>query len=281
MAGRLPKCDGASESQSEAETPPERLALPDSSQLAYRRLAAAPGAPARPGIVFLGGFASDMGGIKATALAAHCRARGMALLRFDYLGHGASSGRFAEGTIGRWRNDALAALDRLTEGPQILVGSSMGAWIMLLVAAARPQRVAGLVGIAAAPDFTERLIRPALSPAQRAALAEHGALELPSEYGPPLTVTAALLEEGRGHLLLDQPLPFRGPVRLLHGMADKDVPWTLSQEILARLAGEDIVLTLIKDGDHRLSRSQDLARILAAVDELTGATLTLPLTLPP
>jgi pimeloyl-ACP methyl ester carboxylesterase len=259
------------ESDSETDGPPALLELPHGGRLAYRRIAAPPGASARPGIVFLGGFASDMGGTKATALAAHCRARGLALLRFDYRGHGASSGRFADGTIGAWREDALAALDGLTQGPQILVGSSMGGWIMLLLAIARPERVAGLVGIASAPDFTERLVRPALAPAQAALLAERGRLEVPSEYGPPLVITAALLEEGRRHLLLDRPLPFRGPVRLLHGLADRDVPWTLSQAILERLAGEDLVLTLIKDGDHRLSRPQDLARILAAVDELAGA----------
>ena len=258
------------ESRSDLEAPPGQLELPDGGHLAFRRIAARAGAPPRPGIVFLGGFASDMGGTKATALAAHCRARGLALLRFDYQGHGASSGRFEEGTIGLWRNDALAALDRLTAGPQILVGSSMGGWIMLLLAAARPQRVAGLVGIAAAPDFTERLIRPALSPAQRAALAQAGRLELPSAYGPPIIVTARLMEEARRHLLLDKPLAFAGPVRLLHGMADKDVPWTLSRLVAERLAAADLVLTLVKDGDHRLSRPQDLARILAAVDELAG-----------
>ncbi|MFO1058339.1 MAG: alpha/beta fold hydrolase [Dongiaceae bacterium] len=258
------------ESRSDLEAPAEQLELPDGGHLAFRRIAAPAGALPRPGVVFLGGFASDMGGTKATALAAHCRARGLALLRFDYRGHGASSGRFEEGTIGGWRNDALAALDRLTEGPQILVGSSMGGWIMLLLAAARPQRVAGLVGIAAAPDFTERLIRPALSPAQRAALAEAGRIELPSDYGPPLAVTAGLMSEARRHLLLDRPLAFAGPVRLLHGMADKDVPWTLSRLVAERLAAADVVLTLVKDGDHRLSRPQDLARILAAVDELAG-----------
>lgn len=274
MAGRLPKCDDMSQSHSDPEGP-AFLALPDGARLAYRRIAAAADAPARPGIIFLGGFASDMGGTKATALAAHCRARGLALLRFDYRGHGASSGRFAEGTIGAWRDDALAVLERLSSGPQILVGSSMGGWIMLLAAAARPARIAGLVGIAAAPDFTERLIRPALSPAQRAALAAAGSLELPSGYGPPLTLTAGLMTEARRHLLLDRPLPFRGPVRLLHGMADKDVPWTLSRLVAERLASADVVLTAIKDGDHRLSRPQDLARLTAAVDELVGGTFAL------
>jgi pimeloyl-ACP methyl ester carboxylesterase len=258
------------ESDSETDGPPALLELPHGGRLAYRRIAAPPGASARPGIVFLGGFASDMGGTKATALAAHCRARGLALLRFDYRGHGASSGRFADGTIGAWCEDALAALDGLTQGPQILVGSSMGGWIMLLLAIARPERVAGLVGIASAPDFTERLVRPVLTPAQAALLAERGRIEVPSEYGPPLVITAALLEEGRRHGLLDRPLPFGAPVRLLHGLADRDVPWTLSQAILERLDGDDVVLTLIKDGDHRLSRPQDLARLLAAVDELAG-----------
>ena len=196
---------------------------PDGTTIGYRARAAAAG-PRRPGVLFLGGYGSDMGGTKAVALDGHCRARGLACLRFDYSGHGVSSGRLVDGTIGSWRDDALAVLDGLTAGPQVLVGSSMGAWIMLLVALARPDRVAGLVGIAAAPDFTEDLIRPALGPAEQAALARDGMLQRPSDDGPPLVFGARLLAEGARHLVLRADLPIAAPVRLLHGMADKDIP---------------------------------------------------------
>jgi pimeloyl-ACP methyl ester carboxylesterase len=225
-----------------------------------------------PGVVFLGGFASDMTGTKATFLESHCRKRGQAFVRFDYFGHGRSSGRFADGTIGRWRDDALAVIDRLTQGPQILVGSSMGGWLMLLAALARPRRIAGLVGIAAAPDFTEALMWAELSPAAREQLLRTGQWLEPSRYGPDLPITRRLIEEGRRHLLLDAPVAIAAPVRLLHGMADPDVPWRWALRIAERLTGADVVVTLIKDGDHRLSRPEDLARLAATVDELSSAT---------
>lgn len=251
------------------DTPPEALALPDGTRIAYRRLAARDG-DGRPGIVFLSGFASDMTGTKGTALATWAQERGRALLRFDYSGHDQSSGAFRDGTVGRWTADALAALDRLTAGPQILVGSSMGGWIMLLAALARPDRIAGLVGIAAAPDFTEDLIWAAMPPETRARLLAEGVIQQPSQYqDAPLEISRALIEDGRRHLVLHGPIDIRCTVRLLHGMADPDVPWQTSIRLAEQLAGENVTVMLIKDGDHRLSREEDLQRIFAAVDEIS------------
>ncbi len=251
------------------DSPHETLTLPDGTRLAYRWLAARAGG-ARPGIVFLSGFASDMTGTKGTALAAWARERGQALLRFDYSGHGRSSGAFRDGTIGRWTADALAAIDRLTEGPQLVVGSSMGGWIMLLAALARRERVAGLVGIAAAPDFTEELMWAKMPAETRARLLADGVIELPSQYqDAPLEIGRALIEDGRRHLLLRAPIDIGRPVRLLHGMADPDVPWQTSARLTERLAGDDVTLTLIKDGDHRLSREEDLDRLFAVIAELS------------
>ncbi len=219
-----------------------------------------------PGVVFLGGFMSDMSGTKARFLEAWCAQRGWAYLRFDYFGHGASDGRFEHGTIGRWTDDAIGIIDALTQGPQILVGSSMGGWIMLLAALARPERIAALVGIAAAPDFTEDLMLPAFSADERAALERDGRITQPSDYSEsPYTITKALIDDARQHLLLRQSLPLTMPVRLLHGQQDPDIPWQRSLTLTDRLAAADVRLTLIKDGDHRLSRDKDL--------ELLGQTL--------
>jgi pimeloyl-ACP methyl ester carboxylesterase len=242
----------------------ETLARPDGATIAYHRL---PGAA--PGIVFLGGLRSDMTGTKALFLEEYCRRRGRAYLRFDYFGHGASSGDFALGTIGRWRDDAVAVIDSLTERPQILVGSSMGGWIMLLAALARPERVAALIGIAAAPDFTEELLPKRLTPAQRREIEERGAVTLPSDYDPAgYLYTRALIEEGRQHLLLGKPIPLDMPVRLLHGLADASVPWQLSLRLAERLASRDVLVTLVKGGDHRLSSEPDLARLGQTLDAL-------------
>ena len=210
-----------------------------------------------------------MTGIKATFLDEFCAARGLGLLRFDYSGHGASSGRFEDGTIGRWLEDAIAIIDRASEGRLILVGSSMGGWIMLLAALARPGRVAGLIGLAPAPDFTEALIWDGLTDDERDRLSRTGRLEIPSDYSEEPTIfTRALIEEGRRHLLLSAPIGIRCPVRLLHGMADPDVPYRLSLELAQRVAGEDVRVTLIKNGDHRLSRADDLALLGATLEEL-------------
>ena len=231
-----------------------RLDRGDGVELAWARI---PGNG--PAIVFLPGFKSDMNGSKALDLAEFCAERGRAMLRFDYSGHGESGGKFADGTIGRWTEDALAAIDRLTTGNIILVGSSMGGWIALLAALVRPERVAAVVGIAAAPDFTEKLMWEAMSPAERATIQRDGVLHVPSQYGDAYPVTLRLIEEGREHLLLDTPIRLDCPVRLLHGQRDPDVPWEHSLRIASAISTGNVQVTLVKDGDHRLSRPEDLA----------------------
>jgi pimeloyl-ACP methyl ester carboxylesterase len=242
---------------------PEILTRDDGATIAYQRLAGAV-----PGIVFLGGFHSDMTGNKALYLEDYCRRRGQAFLRFDHFGHGASSGEASRGTIGRWVEDAIAVLDSLTQGQQILVGSSMGGWIMLLAALARPARIDALVGVAAAPDFIEDLLWPRLDPAQRQQLRETGAVTLPSEYDPAgYTYRLGLFEDGRRHLVMRDAIALDCPVRLLHGMADNSVPWQTSLSLAARLTSSDVVVSLVKDGDHRLSREGDLSRLGRTLDE--------------
>lgn len=241
------------------------IAARGDATIAYR---ATPGGA--PGVVFLPGYRSVMTGEKATALAAFARARGQALVRFDYRGHGMSSGRFEDLVLSDWLDDALAILDRLTQGPQILVGSSMGGYLSLLAARARPGRIAGLVTVAAAADFTERLLLARLDDAQRAAFERTGLLREPSLYeadGYPFTWK--LVEDGRRHLLLDQPIDLACPVRLLHGMQDPDVPWAISLEIADRLAGDDVRVHLVKDGDHRLSRPADLRLLTDTLADLS------------
>jgi pimeloyl-ACP methyl ester carboxylesterase len=227
-----------------------------------------------PTIVFLPGFRSNMTGDKASGLAAFAAARGNAMLRFDYSGHGASGGDFLHGTIGIWVADALTAIDRLTTGDLLLVGSSMGGWIALLTALARPERVKALVGIAAAPDFTERLMWDSMAPAERARLVRDGVLHIPSQYGEPTPITLRLIEDGRDRLVLNAPIPFAGKLRLLHGQADPDVPWELALRIAERATTDNVEITLVKDGDHRLSRPRDLAllyRTVGALLEQDGA----------
>lgn len=225
-----------------------------------------------PGVVFLTGFRSDMTGQKALALEAHCRDRGQAFVRFDYTGHGASSGAFADGTVGKWAADAVSVIDELTRGPQILVGSSLGGWIMLLVSLARPHRIAGLLGIAAAPDFTEDLIWPALSLSQRARLRRTGHIDAPNARpDDPYPITWSLIEDGRRQLVMRRPIGFSGPVRLLHGLNDCDVPWQTALDLQTRLAGPDVEVTLIKTGDHRLSQPQDILHLTRTLDALAGS----------
>lgn len=240
-----------------------RLARQDGVELAWKRL------PGRsPTIVFLPGFRSDMEGSKALRLASFAAARGQSMLRLDYAGHGVSGGRFEDGTIGLWTGDALQIIDRLTAGPLLIVGSSMGGWIGLNLALARPERVMGYVGIAAAPDFTERLIWAAMPPAARERLTAEGVVHVPSAYGEPLPITLALIEEGRRHLCLDGPIALRCPVRLLQGQRDPDVPWDLALTLAERLESDDVIVTLIKDGDHRLSREADLQALEDVVARL-------------
>jgi pimeloyl-ACP methyl ester carboxylesterase len=219
-------------------------------------------------VVWLGGFRSDMTGTKAEALAEWAADAGRGYLRFDYFGHGQSSGDFQAGTISRWREDALAVIDELTEGPLILVGSSMGGWISCLVALVRPDRMAALALIAPAPDFTEKLMGPNLPPEARAALAADGVWLQPSAYGDPTPITQALIEDGDRWSILPGPVPIEVPVRILQGGDDPDVPWRHALELAQSLKGDDVVFSLIKDGDHRLSRPQNIARMVAMVAEL-------------
>ncbi|MEO3432558.1 alpha/beta hydrolase [Inquilinus sp. CAU 1745] len=245
------------------------LAAPDGTSLAYASLPAS--GSTLPGLVFLGGFRSDMTGVKATALEAFCAARGQPFLRFDYRGHGASGGRFEEATVGDWVSDALAMIDGATSGPLILVGSSMGAWIAVLAAIARPKRIAGLVGIASAPDFTEDLIHDRLTAGQKAELARAGVLRRPSVYDTePYPITSRLIEDGRERLVLRAPIPLAIPLRLVHGLADPDVPWVQSRRLLEAWECADARLTLVKDGDHRLSREQDLSLMMDAAAEISA-----------
>ncbi|MEM9428514.1 MAG: alpha/beta hydrolase [Pseudomonadota bacterium] len=243
-------------------------------RLAYHRIAAAPARdvtlPGRPpGIVFLGGFRSDMTGTKAVFLQDWAGARGLGFVRFDYSGHGQSSGAFEDGAIGDWADDALDVLEALTDGPQILVGSSMGGWIALLLARARPDRVHALVGIAAAPDFTEDAMWAQFDAEQRRALTEAGAVELPSEYADePYVITRRLIEEGRDRLVLRTPLPLPMPVRLLHGTADADVEVAVPLRLLAHADAADMRLTLVKGADHRFSSAEALALLGQTIENL-------------
>jgi pimeloyl-ACP methyl ester carboxylesterase len=240
---------------------PSLLHREDGATIAYHRSRGAP-----PGVVFLTGYKSDMTGGKALRLETFCRERGRAFVRFDYLGHGASSGDFADGTIGRWADDAVAVVDAVTEGPQVLVGSSLGGWIMLLAALRRRERIAGLVGIAAAPDFTEDLIVPSLSIGDHATLERDGVLPVYSPYDPePTPVTQRILDDGRNHLLLRGEIALDCPVRLIHGMRDPDVPWGTSLRLAERLRSPDVEVTLVKAGEHRLSEPRDLDRLCAVL----------------
>lgn len=250
---------------SEAERTAEFLTSSNGTDLAWRRLKGS-----APGVVFLGGYKSDMTGTKAAELERHCQARGQAFLRFDYSGHGESGGTFEEGTIGQWTADALDVIDQLTEGPQILVGSSMGGWVMLLAALARPERVAALVGIAAAPDFTEDLMWEQLTVDLRQEVMDKGRLEVPSDYADsPYVITRSLIEDGRQRLLLRKPLDIACPVRLLHGMADSDVPYRTAIRLAETLTTPDVEIKFVKSADHRFSTERDLGYLKKTLDQLT------------
>lgn len=239
------------------------LTRTDGARLAWRRVAGE-----GPTVVWMGGFRSDMAGTKAQALAEWALARGQAYVRFDYFGHGESDGAFEAGTITRWREDALAVMDELAPGPVIPVGSSMGGWIACLAAMARPAAVRGLVLIAPAPDFTEKLMGPEIDAVARQSLESRGVWMRPSDYGEPYPITRTLLEDGARWSILPGPVPIEAPVRILQGGEDPDVPWRHALELAQGLKASDLVFHLIKDGDHRLSRPQDLKRMLSAVEEL-------------
>jgi len=240
------------------------LTRQDGTSIAYNRLKGK-----SAGVVFLGGFMSDMTGSKAIALEMHCKKRGQAFLRFDYSGHGQSSGTFSDGTISKWTDDAIFAIEQLSDGPQVLVGSSMGGWIMLLVALRMNKNVAGLIGLAAAPDFTENLIAHELNDKQRLALQRDGFVLVPCDYDDkPYTITQSLIDDGRNNLLLNKSISLNQPVRLIQGLKDKDVPWLTALNLQEKLTSDDVEITLVKNGDHRLSGPNDIKRITKTLDLL-------------
>jgi alpha-beta hydrolase superfamily lysophospholipase len=226
-----------------------------------------------PGLFWLGGYNSDMTGTKAAALDEFAARRGLAMTRFDYSGHGASGGRFGDGTISRWLEEAEAVFRQVTAGPQILIGSSMGGWIaLLLIQSLRrddDSRVAGAVLIAPAVDMTEALMLKRMKPAERKALTRDGEIRLASDYAAEgYIVTRQLIEDGATHLFGDRLIETGAPVHILQGLADTDVPWRHAANLVTRLASDDVVLTLVKDGDHRLSRPEDIERLTRAIDGL-------------
>ncbi len=228
---------------------------------------------AAPGLFWLGGFKSDMKGTKAEALARFAQTRRRAIVRFDYSGHGESRGKFTDGTIGRWLEESLAVFARFCRGPQVVIGSSMGGWLALLLArelrrGSGSASIAGLVLIAPAVDFTEELMWKRFSPAVRQELETKGFWLRPTQYGEePYPITRALVEDGREHLLLGGLIETGCPVRILQGVEDPDVPWGHAVELVSRLAQDDVVLSLVKDGDHRLSRPEDIERLIAVIEE--------------
>lgn len=221
-----------------------------------------------PGIMFLGGFRSDMNGVKALALENFCKKQGRAFLRFDYEGHGESSGRFEECTVGRWKDNAMLALTKLTEGRQILVGSSMGGWIALLLAAQKPRRTAGVLGIAAAPDFTEIMLDRLKKPQLRE-LEKKGKVMVTSDFGDDYPITRKFIHEARNHLLLENgTIPINCPVRLLHGTKDLEVPWEVSLQINEKVISEDVKTILVENGSHTLNEPDNLKKILSVLDKM-------------
>jgi pimeloyl-ACP methyl ester carboxylesterase len=241
---------------------------------AARRIAVRARAGTAPGLFWLGGFNSDMQGTKALALDAWAAEHGRACVRFDYSGHGESGGAFIDGTVGRWLEESMAVFEQFCAGPQVVIGSSMGGWLALLLAREMAKRqdrrasLAGLVLIAPAPDFTEALMWNGFSAEIRHEIETTGVWLRPSQYGEPYPITRALIEEGRNHLLLGSAIDVGCPVRILQGAQDPDVPWRHAFALAHRLPSDDVVLTVIQDGDHRLSRPQDIARIIAAVAEI-------------
>ena len=242
---------------------PSMLPRPDGQSLAYRHT---PGFS--PGVIFCPGFMSDMEGTKATALEKAMTSRHRSFTRFDYLGHGQSTGNFTDGTISRWTDDALAVLDDCTAGPQIIVGSSMGGWIGLRMALLRPERIAGFVGIAAAPDFTTRMWNDMPEDGKKA-IETNGFWEQPSEYSDePYIITKKLLDDGPRNFLLDGPINVACPVHLLQGMKDDSVPWETALKIQEALLSENVIVSLIKNGDHRLSEPDDIARLIQVTESI-------------
>ena len=242
--------------------------------IAFRKIAATGEGAGRPGLVWLGGFKSDMAGTKALAIEKYAAGAGRANLRFDYSGHGESSGAFEDGTISRWLEESLAVFRTQTTGPQVLIGSSMGGWLALLLAralaaAGEENRIAGMVLIAPAVDFTQALMWPNLSEEARREIETTGRWLRPSEYSPePYPITRGLIEDGKNHLLFDTAIRTWGPVHILQGMLDPDVPWKHALALVEHLADDPAVLSFVRDGDHRLSRDEDIARLISAVSSV-------------
>ena len=237
----------------------QKLDRTDGEILAYTKMEPTAN---KPTLVWLSGFNSDMSGSKAQAIRALCESEGYGYMAFDYSGHGASSGNFKDGTISIWRDDSLTAIDTLTSGPLILIGSSMGGWMALLAAIARKDRVKGMILIAPAPDFTSKLLWPELSGAAQEEIAHNGFWMSPSDYGDPYPITRALIEDGKKWAVLDGPIELTVPVSILQGKMDPDVPWTHALKVQERIASTDCDFHLIKDGEHRLSRDEDILRLI-------------------
>jgi pimeloyl-ACP methyl ester carboxylesterase len=245
---------------------PSILKLPNGNYIAYHKFE---GKKNKPFIVFLGGFMSDMNGTKALYLEEHCKNNDYGYLRFDYFGHGSSSGEFTEGTIGKFKDSAIEVIDQLTEGQLILIGSSLGGWLMNLIAIERNHRVDGMIGIASAPDFTEELIYNKMSDAEKFILENEGVFYIDSEYGEkPYPITLDLIEEGRNHLILKDNIPIFCPVWLIHGQKDNDVPSTLSLMLGKQLLSDNVKVELIEEGDHRMSSTAILLLICKMLDKM-------------
>jgi len=245
---------------------PEILKLNDTQYIAYHKNE---GKENKPTVIFLGGFMSDMDGIKATSLEKFCIDKGYGFIRFDYFGHGQSSGEFTEGTISIWKENALTVIDQLTKGDLVLVGSSMGGWLMILAALERKQRIAGLIGIASAPDFTEELIWDKMSFAEKDELEEKGQYSLKSDYGDePYPITKELIEDGRKNIVLDKKIELDCPVRLLHAMEDEDVPNYLSIALGQQITTDNMCVNLVAQGDHRMSSDENIELICDTLGEM-------------
>jgi len=243
---------------------PKYIISQDNRRIAYHKTLGK-----KPTVVFCGGFMSDMEGTKALSLEQTCLELGLSYIRFDYSGHGQSSEKFSEGTIGKWKEDALAIIDQLVEGPLIIIGSSMGGWIGLLISLARKERIQAFIGIAPAPDFTRALMWDIFSPAVQKKLIEEGIYHQPSEYSEePYTITYDLITEGNDHILLNKPIELECPVRLFHGAKDHDVPAEWSTKIADKITSKDVKIYINEIGDHRLSSPEDLERLKQALIEL-------------
>ncbi|MCE3232891.1 MAG: protein of the alpha/beta hydrolase superfamily [Rickettsiaceae bacterium] len=242
------------------------LKLSNNNYIAYHKTE---GKKNKPTVIFLGGFMSDMSGNKATALENFCKKETWGFIRFDYIGHGESSGKFTDGTISIWKDNALKVIDNLSEGNIILIGSSMGGWLMLLAALERPERVVGLIGVASAPDFTENLIWEIMSDTQKEELNEKGICDLKSEYSEaPYPITMQLIEDGRKNLLLNGKININCPVRLIHGLLDHDVPASCSIKLGELLTTDNMCVNLIQNGDHRMSEPPHLELLCNTLSEM-------------